>query len=161
MSSRWATDPDEDARALAERKRKKEEKRRQKEERQNRENVKSVPIAESTDRPVKRQRTTSPTQDDTEAAHLLEFPTFSFEQTKSLDQYEILNSIEEGSYGYVSRARVKGTGDLVALKKLKLEHNHDGFPVTGLREIQTLRACSHSHIVKLREIVATSGPTKE
>jgi cell division cycle 2-like protein len=65
----------------------------------------------------------------------------------------MLNNIEEGSYGMVSRARRKTTGEIVALKRLKMEHNTDGFPVTGLREIQTLMACRHTNIVNLLEVV--------
>lgn len=169
MSSRWGANSDEDAQALAERKKKKQEKRRQKEERQHHIDINTAVVdsgsvaenPETLQRPTKRQGTSSPAHEGAEATHLLDFPTFGFGQSRSLDQYEILNSIEEGSYGYVSRARGKASGDIVALKRLKLDHNNDGFPVTGLREIQTLRACSHLHIVKLREVVASSGPTQE
>jgi Protein kinase domain. len=64
-----------------------------------------------------------------------------------------LNHIEEGSYGLVSRAKDITTGKIVALKKLKMENTPDGFPVTGLREIQTLLGARHSNVVNLREIV--------
>ena len=70
-----------------------------------------------------------------------------------MDNFEKLNHIEEGSYGWVSRARENATGEVVALKKLKMEPANDGFPVTGLREIQTLMACHHEGIVGLREVV--------
>lgn len=70
-----------------------------------------------------------------------------------MDNFEKLNHIEEGSYGWVSRAKEVSTGEVVALKKLKMENSNDGFPVTGLREIQTLMASSHINIVKLREVV--------
>ncbi|MCH1932982.1 hypothetical protein L9G16_22840, partial [Shewanella sp. A25] len=66
---------------------------------------------------------------------------------------ERLNHIEEGSYGWVSRARDIMTGEIVALKKLKMENSPDGFPVTGLREIQVLLEARHPNIVNLREIV--------
>jgi cell division cycle 2-like protein len=70
-----------------------------------------------------------------------------------VDNFEKLNHIEEGSYGWVSRARETATGEIVALKKLKMDNSNDGFPVTGLREIQTLMDSRHEHIVKLREVV--------
>ncbi|OZJ01704.1 hypothetical protein BZG36_05264 [Bifiguratus adelaidae] len=72
---------------------------------------------------------------------------------RHVDNYEKLNRIEEGSYGIVFRARDRETGDIVALKKLKLEKEKNGFPVTSLREISTLMMCKHPHVVNVREIV--------
>ncbi len=64
-----------------------------------------------------------------------------------------LNSIEEGSYGIVFRARCKKTGAIVALKKFKMDKEKNGFPITSLREIQTLMTANHDNIVRVREIV--------
>jgi hypothetical protein len=50
-----------------------------------------------------------------------------------VDNYEKLNRIDEGSYGIVYRARDRETGEIVALKRLKLENEKNGFPVTTLR----------------------------
>lgn len=161
MSSRWATNSEDNAKAHTERKRRKEEKRRQKEEKRPQQIVHAIEGEQGPERSIKRQRTTSPSQDIAEVVHLLEFPSSTLQKAGSLDQYDILNSIEEGSYGYVSRARSRASGDIVALKRLKIEHGTDGFPVTGLREIETLRACSHTHIVNLREVIASSGPLQE
>jgi hypothetical protein len=72
---------------------------------------------------------------------------------RSVYSYERLNQIEEGSYGVVFRARDKQTGDIVALKKLKLEEEKSGFPITALREINALVACRHDHVVNVREVV--------
>ncbi|KAJ3242069.1 hypothetical protein HDU81_007823 [Chytriomyces hyalinus] len=74
---------------------------------------------------------------------------------RSVDRYEKLNRIEEGSYGIVYRARDRETGEIVALKKLKLENEKNGFPVTTLREIHTLLLSKHPNIVDVREIVVT------
>lgn len=84
---------------------------------------------------------------------MLRFPSRRFGPCGHVDQFELLNSIEEGSYGLVSRARTKSSGEIVALKRLKMEHTNDGFPVTGLREIQTLMASRHANVVKLLEVV--------
>lgn len=46
--------------------------------------------------------------------------------------------IEEGTYGVVYRAKEKRTGEIVALKRLKMEKEKEGFPITSLREINTL-----------------------
>ncbi|CAK7265627.1 hypothetical protein SEPCBS57363_001679 [Sporothrix epigloea] len=76
------------------------------------------------------------------------------EPCRSVERYEKLNDIEEGAYGWVARARDRSTGQVVALKRLKLdETDRGGVPVTGLREIQLLKDCSHRNIVQLREVV--------
>lgn len=73
---------------------------------------------------------------------------------RSVYCYERLNHIEEGSYGVVSRARDRETGDIVALKKLKMDQEKNGFPITSLREIRTLMMVGeHENIVRVREIV--------
>lgn len=73
--------------------------------------------------------------------------------SRSVYCYEKLNSIEEGSYGIVFRARDKQTGDIVALKKLKLDEEKYGFPITALREINALMLCRHDNVVGIREVV--------
>ncbi|KAJ8654691.1 hypothetical protein O0I10_009581 [Lichtheimia ornata] len=75
------------------------------------------------------------------------------EGCRSVDRFERLNRIEEGSYGIVFRARDRDSGDVVALKKLKLDKEKNGFPVTSLREIYTLINVKHPNIVNVREIV--------
>ncbi|KAL7411870.1 putative cell division cycle 2 [Mrakia frigida] len=72
---------------------------------------------------------------------------------RSVYEYERLNHIEEGSYGVVFRAREKATGEIVALKKLKLEEEKNGFPITSLREVMALMVCRHENVVGVREIV--------
>ena len=41
-------------------------------------------------------------------------------------------------------------GDIVALKKLKMEKEKEGFPITSLREINTLLKAQHPNIVTVR-----------
>lgn len=74
---------------------------------------------------------------------------------RNVDDFEKLNRIEEGSYGIVYRARDRKTGQIVALKKLKLENEKDGFPITALREIHTLKLAVHPNIVNVLEIAVT------
>lgn len=73
--------------------------------------------------------------------------------SRSVYCYERLNQIEEGSYGVVFRARDKQTGDIVALKKLKLDEEKNGFPITALREVYALMSCRHENVVGIREVV--------
>lgn len=77
----------------------------------------------------------------------------SITPSRSVYCYERLNQIEEGSYGVVFRARDKQTGDIVALKKLKLEEEKQGFPITALREVNALMSCRHENVVRIREVV--------
>jgi cell division cycle 2-like protein len=78
---------------------------------------------------------------------------FYLESCRSVDNYRKLNAIEEGTYGVVYRAQCIHTGDIVALKKLKLSNERAGFPVTSLREIALLLKLRHPHVVNLREVV--------
>ncbi|KAF8449543.1 kinase-like domain-containing protein [Terfezia claveryi] len=71
---------------------------------------------------------------------------------RRVKNYVILDFIEEGSYGHVFRARDSSTGDIVALKKLKLEKDKEDF-IVAKREIKALRMCYHPNIVNLREVV--------
>ncbi len=75
-----------------------------------------------------------------------------------MENYDKLNDIEEGSYGWVARARETTTGRVVALKRLKLNpKDRGGLPVTGLREIQILKDCDHRNVVGLHEVVVGEG----
>lgn len=51
------------------------------------------------------------------------------------------------------RARDTKTGEIVALKKVRMDQEKDGLPVSGLREIQILMSCTHENIVRLKEVV--------
>ena len=53
----------------------------------------------------------------------------------------------------VDRARDTKTDKVVALKKVRMEHEKDGLPVSGLREISVLLSCRHENIVHLKEVV--------
>ncbi|TEB39225.1 Pkinase-domain-containing protein [Coprinellus micaceus] len=77
----------------------------------------------------------------------------AIQSSRSVYCYERLNQIEEGSYGVVFRARDKESGDIVALKKLKLEEEKNGFPITALREVHALMSCRHENVVRIREVV--------
>ena len=44
-------------------------------------------------------------------------------------------------------------GELVALKKVRLENEKEGFPITAVREIKILRQLNHPNVINLSEIV--------
>lgn len=79
---------------------------------------------------------------------------------RSVEEFQCLNRIEEGTYGVVYRAKDKRTDEIVALKRLKMEKEKEGFPITSLREINTLLKGQHPNIVTVREIVVGSNMDK-
>lgn len=91
-------------------------------------------------------------------------------------EFEKLNRIGEGTYGvvckltflahfqsentkfisfiFIDRARdTVNNGKIVALKRVRMDQEKDGLPVSGLREINILKMCNHENIVKLNEVV--------
>ena len=70
--------------------------------------------------------------------------------------FQLLNKVEEGTYGVVYRAIERKTKEIVALKRLKMEKEKEGFPITSLREINTLLIAQHPNVVTVREIVVGS-----
>ena len=73
------------------------------------------------------------------------------------DLYEILVTVGEGTYGKVYKAQKVQTGELVALKRIKMEAERDGFPVTAAREIKLLQALRHPNVVDLKEMLVSRG----
>eukprot|EP00730_Choanoeca_flexa_P019139 TRINITY_DN9339_c0_g1_i1.p1 TRINITY_DN9339_c0_g1~~TRINITY_DN9339_c0_g1_i1.p1 ORF type:complete len:539 (+),score=104.90 TRINITY_DN9339_c0_g1_i1:1609-3225(+) len=72
---------------------------------------------------------------------------------RHISVYERLNRIDEGTYGVVFRAKDKSTGIIRAVKRLKMEKEREGFPITSLREINTMLKVRHENIVQVQEIV--------
>ncbi|WVZ88222.1 hypothetical protein U9M48_034766 [Paspalum notatum var. saurae] len=72
------------------------------------------------------------------------------ETTNIVDKYEKLEKVGEGTYGKVYKAQDRATGQLVALKKTRLEMDEEGIPPTALREISLLNLLSTSiYVVRL------------
>jgi serine/threonine protein kinase len=65
----------------------------------------------------------------------------------ALDTYQALEKIGEGTYGVVYRARELRSGKIVALKKIRIEHEEEGVPPTALRETALLLDLKHPNIV--------------
>ncbi|GMR33514.1 hypothetical protein PMAYCL1PPCAC_03709 [Pristionchus mayeri] len=77
--------------------------------------------------------------------------------------YEKLLKIGQGTFGEVFKARCKKTGRMVALKKILMENEKEGFPITALREVKMLQQLKHQHITELIEICSSKSgsPHKE
>lgn len=53
-------------------------------------------------------------------------------------RFERLSKLGEGTYGIVYKARDRLTNEVIALKKIRLEHTDEGMPSTAIREIAVL-----------------------
>ncbi|GAU25600.1 hypothetical protein TSUD_260340, partial [Trifolium subterraneum] len=65
-----------------------------------------------------------------------------------MEKYEKLEKVGEGTYGKVYKAKEISTGQIVALKKTRLEMDEEGVPPTALREISLLQMLSQSLYIK-------------
>ncbi|KKO99873.1 CMGC/CDK protein kinase [Trichoderma harzianum] len=180
--SRWASSA-EDAEYEARQKKEKEEKRRKKAQKLQEEEEKKKALltaasqtaetnenddnddaASSSSRPSKRRKLTpepASNSNSSSSASLLRFDVGTWKPSRSVDNYDKLNDIEEGTYGWVARATELATGRVVALKRLKLEAGDpNGLPVTGLREIQILKNCRHRNVVAMEEVVVGNDVSK-
>ncbi|KAK9817392.1 hypothetical protein WJX74_008301 [Apatococcus lobatus] len=75
-----------------------------------------------------------------------------------VQDYDKIQRIGEGTYGVVYKAKHKRTGELVALKKLRMEREKDGMPITSVRELRVLQSCRHENIVHLQRVVTGTQP---
>lgn len=53
-----------------------------------------------------------------------------------------------GTYGVVFKARHKKTGQLAAIKKIRMENEDEGIPSTAIREVSLLKELKHPNIVR-------------
>ena len=71
----------------------------------------------------------------------------------ALEDYVKIEKIGEGSYGVVFKGRHKKRGDIVAMKKVKIDAEEEGIPATSIREISMLRDIQHPNIVQLKDVL--------
>lgn len=53
-----------------------------------------------------------------------------------------------GTYGVVYKGRHKATGQVVAMKKIRLESEEEGVPSTAVREVSLLQELKHPNVVR-------------
>ena len=70
------------------------------------------------------------------------------QEASALDRYERQEKLGEGTYGIVYKCRYVITGQIVALKKIRLEKEDDGVPSTAIREISLLKGLRHPNVVE-------------
>lgn len=90
-----------------------------------------------------------------QAKHL---PAGYLGRCRSVDAFEKLNRLGEGTYGTVYRARDTENGRIVALKKVRIHAEKEGFPRSSLREVRLLRRLKHQNIVELLEVACGRQP---
>ncbi|KNA18765.1 hypothetical protein SOVF_067640 [Spinacia oleracea] len=92
--------------------------------------------------------------------NLEELPPFRG-ASRSLDCFQKLEQIGEGTFGQVYMAKEVMTGEVVALKKIKTEHSKEGFPISAIREIKVLKRLHHENVVSLKEVVISQEGINE
>lgn len=65
--------------------------------------------------------------------------------------------VGSGTYGKVFKAIHVYTKNLVALKKIRMDGEKDGFPVTAIREIKLLQSLKHENVVCLQEVMVENN----
>lgn len=70
----------------------------------------------------------------------------------SSNRYAKLDKVGEGTYGVVYKAKDKQTGQLVALKRMRLDSEDEGIPCSAIREVLLLKELKHENIVKLLDV---------
>jgi len=77
--------------------------------------------------------------------------------SRNVEVYEKVEQVGEGTYGQLYKARHKDTGEIVALKRVRMDNEKEGFPVTAIREIKILKVLNHKNVVQLKEIVTSKA----
>ncbi|XP_011503497.1 PREDICTED: cyclin-dependent kinase 1 [Ceratosolen solmsi marchali] len=70
-----------------------------------------------------------------------------------MDNFIRIEKIGEGTYGVVYKGKHKKTGEIVAMKKIRLESEDEGVPSTAIREVSLLKELKHPNIVSLMDVL--------
>ncbi|KAM4727717.1 serine/threonine-protein kinase MAK-like isoform 2-T2 [Anableps anableps] len=69
-----------------------------------------------------------------------------------VNRYTMLKQLGDGTYGSVLLARSNGTGELVAIKRMKKKF-YSWDECLNLREVKSLKKLNHANVVKLKEVI--------
>ncbi|KAJ5584090.1 uncharacterized protein N7459_003890 [Penicillium hispanicum] len=75
-----------------------------------------------------------------------------FPGCSNIRDFEFIGKLGEGTFGEVYKARSKKDNSVVALKKILMHHEKEGFPITAIREIKILKVLSHPNVLQLKEM---------
>jgi cyclin-dependent kinase 12/13 len=79
----------------------------------------------------------------------------------TINQYDKIKQVGEGTFGQVYKGKCKKNGDIVALKKVRLDKEREGFPITTVREVKVLRELRHQNMIALRDIITETSKDPE
>jgi len=68
-------------------------------------------------------------------------------------KFKVIDDIGSGSYGIVQKCFDTESKRIVAIKKIKILADNDGFPQSSLREVSILSKLNHDNIVKLYQVL--------
>ena len=68
-------------------------------------------------------------------------------------RFQNKTKIGVGKYGRVYKAFDQKLGRIVAIKKIKIENESEGIPISTVREVVFLKGIKHKNIVELLDIV--------
>ena len=74
-------------------------------------------------------------------------------QDAELLKYKIIAKLGEGTYGEVYKVVDEYTNEILAMKKVKMEHDEEGVPGTAIREISLLRELHSEYVVQLKKVL--------
>lgn len=83
-----------------------------------------------------------------------------FKGVSSILDYEVISKLGEGTFGEVHKAQSRKTRKTVALKKILMHNEKDGFPITALREIKLMKLLAHENILELEDMAIERPQSK-
>lgn len=78
---------------------------------------------------------------------------YSLKVDRADEIFKRVQQVGEGTYGKVYKAVNVITHEYVALKKLRLESEREGFPITAIREMKLLQLFDHANVIGLLEMM--------
>ncbi|KAF9800068.1 hypothetical protein SFRURICE_016945 [Spodoptera frugiperda] len=88
--------------------------------------------------------------------NMLEEVNLDLQNCRSIEEFQFLDRVNEGTFGVVYRGSDKKTGDIVALKHFKKINEATGFSIAAQRELDLLMEMEHINIVTGHEIAVDS-----
>ena len=73
-----------------------------------------------------------------------------------MEKYKMVGSLGDGTFGKVTKAVNKKTGEVVAIKAMKQKF-YNWEECMNLREVKSLRKLNHDQIVKLKEVIRVNN----
>jgi serine/threonine protein kinase len=72
-------------------------------------------------------------------------------------RYAIMRKLGEGTFGEVFCAQHQDTGELVALKKIRIRAPENGIPKSIFREIKSMQLIDHENVLRCLDVYASGA----